>query len=506
MATRLKAFASHLNTKRADIAALRAAEPSASGRSDTELLSFLLACDCDREKAAAKLRAADSMIASFGKVTIADIAPWLRAPSPDRRIPDGCVVLLEDMNGGVARDTLGRPIMACIGMQHGTAEEMCRQYLYVAKRLLEHSYARPDLPPGAACTVIDVVPQEAGAPVSFRFPDKDVRVIFGMQELCFPGALFSSSHFCGLPMFVTWAFRLVRPFMRRETFEAMVLKPSFSHLVGNHIQREQMLPRWGGSLQFDLDEYIDWRAREEGVDLSTLCPRGAGKSFDARAAAASQAAALEAASRGSEETTTSGAAGRVTAPDFDAGAVKHGIVSKRGSGQGLFSTVRWKRKLLVLTPHALGYFDALDATDSSNTLARSVPLRCGDASVERVQGSPGHDHQFRVRTGGRDYLFAADGSSDADGWVHAIEEVIRGTRQAEATLASAKPVQLEESSAVEVACRLHVSGAEQAEASEARAMKLTPSQVEVMEYLDEEECESSLRERPLPHTAVRPVQ
>ena len=118
MATRLKAFASHLNTKRADIAALRAAEPSASGRSDTELLSFLLACDCDREKAAAKLRAADSMIASFGKVTIADIAPWLRAPSPDRRIPDGCVVLLEDMNGGVARDTLGRPIMACIGMQH----------------------------------------------------------------------------------------------------------------------------------------------------------------------------------------------------------------------------------------------------------------------------------------------------------------------------------------------------------------------------------------------------
>ena len=89
------------------------------------------------------------------------------------------------------------------------------------------------------------------------------------------GALFSSSHFCGLPMFVTWAFRLVRPFMRAETYEAMVLKPSFAHLP-KHMDAEMMLPRWGGTRAFDLDEYVEWRAREEGVDLATLCPRGAG--------------------------------------------------------------------------------------------------------------------------------------------------------------------------------------------------------------------------------------
>ena len=44
--------------------------------------------------------------------------------------------------------------------------------------------------------------------------------------------------------------------MRREAYEAMVLKPSFSHLRATHIAPETLLPRWGGSLQFDLDAYI----------------------------------------------------------------------------------------------------------------------------------------------------------------------------------------------------------------------------------------------------------
>ena len=35
--------------------------------------------------------------------------------------------------------------------------------------------------------------------------------------------------------------------------------------------------------------------------------------------------------------------------------MKHGPVSS-GSGRGLFSTIRWKSKLLVLTPEALSLF------------------------------------------------------------------------------------------------------------------------------------------------------
>jgi hypothetical protein len=470
MAKRLASFATALGKHQESIASLRAAEPAASqGRTDEDLLSFLLACNMDGAKAAAKLRGAASALAGFGEVTIADVAPWYRTPSPDRKVPDGCIVLLEDMKGGVARDQLGRPVMASIGMQHGTAEEMRKQYLYVSKRV--EQYALPGLPPGAGCVVIDVAPQEKGAPVSFRFPDKDVRIVFDTQERCFPGALFSSSHFCGLPMFVTWAFRLVRPFMRAETYEAMVLKPSFAHLP-KHVDPSSMLPRWGGTLQWDLDEYVEWRAREEGVDLATLCPRGAGKAFDAQAAANAQAAALAAASGSSED--AAGAAGGgagVSAPDFlaEGGAIKHGAVSKRGSGRGLFSTVRWKPKLLVLTPEALAYFDKVDPEDKGNALARLVPLRgpagtAGDASVARVGGtSAGNAHQFCVSAGGRDYLFSADSADVADGWVRAIDEVIRN--EVAVLEVSAEAVQVKQCAPTE----------------EMEAMKLTPSQVEVIQ-------------------------
>ena len=106
------------------------------------------------------------------------------------------------------------------------------------------------VPPNALCVVIDVQPAERGAPPTFRFPDRDVRTIFELQERCLPGALFSSTHFCGLPRLVTLGFRLVRPFMRKEAYEAMVLKPSFAHLA-QHIDASARLPRWGGTLDFD---------------------------------------------------------------------------------------------------------------------------------------------------------------------------------------------------------------------------------------------------------------
>ena len=188
MAKRLASFAKAMGTNGSEIAALRAAEATASqGRSDAELLAFLFACNMDVTKASAKLCGAKTKMESLGPVTIADVAPFHRTPSKDRKLPDGCLVLLEDMKGGVARDVLGRPIMLAVGMQHGTVEEMCKQYLYVTQRAMQ--YALPNVPPGAACIVIDIAPQEKGAPVSFRFPDKDVRQIFDLQERCFPGAL-----------------------------------------------------------------------------------------------------------------------------------------------------------------------------------------------------------------------------------------------------------------------------------------------------------------------------
>ena len=196
------------------LAALRALI-AVDDATDSELAAFLYACDLNAQQAAAMRGAAKARLAELGPPTIADVAPFYRSPAPDRKHPDGCLVLLEDTKGGVARDLTWRPIIASIGMSHGSAEEMQKQMAYAMERA--KVYALPEHPPHACTIVIDVVPSEAGAPVTFRFPDRDVRTLFDLQRTVFPGALFSVSHFCGLPRMVTWAFKLVRPFMSRET-------------------------------------------------------------------------------------------------------------------------------------------------------------------------------------------------------------------------------------------------------------------------------------------------
>ena len=107
--------------------------------------------------------------------------PFLRAPAPDRAHPDGCVVLLEDGAGGCARDARGRPILLSLGMTHGSAAEMQKQMVYALERASLHRL--PGHARGECCTVIEVRPREPGAAVTFRFPDKDVRTLFDLQEV-----------------------------------------------------------------------------------------------------------------------------------------------------------------------------------------------------------------------------------------------------------------------------------------------------------------------------------
>ena len=45
----------------------------------------------------------------------------------------------------------------------------------------------------------------------------------------------------------------------------MVLKPDFTHLE-KCIDKTFRLKQWGGDLEFDFNEYIAWRAEEEGVN------------------------------------------------------------------------------------------------------------------------------------------------------------------------------------------------------------------------------------------------
>ena len=104
-----------------------------------------------------------------------------------------------------------RPVIASIGMLHGTVEDMEKQLVYANERAA--LYTKPGM---LVCqsVVIEVAPRK-GAGTSFRFPDKNVRKAnMDLQRQHFPaGAVGTTSHFCGLPRGVTWAFKLCKPFM-----------------------------------------------------------------------------------------------------------------------------------------------------------------------------------------------------------------------------------------------------------------------------------------------------
>ena len=173
-----------------------------------------------------------------------------------------------------------------------------------------------------------------------------------------------------------------------------------------------------------VDEYVEWRAREEGVDAAALCARHAGRAFDAARAHAAAAAAVAEAAAGGGGAAAAGDEGALAVTELladDTAVRRKGGVSKRGSGRGLFSSIRWKPKLLVLTPGGLCYFDSLDEADPANKVSRMIPL---DASV-RVQrlarAEPrGPPCQLLVTAHAREYLFGCESDDDASGWVAAI--------------------------------------------------------------------------------------
>ncbi len=179
---------------------------------------------------------------------------------------------------------------------------------------------------------------------------------------------------------------------------------------------------------FDLDEYVDWRAREEGIPTSRLCPRGGGRAFNAKSAAAAAAAAVAAAAASGGAAGDGGISAREMLSSAAGSVLRKGAVSKRGSGRGLFSTVRWKEKLLLLTPQSVCYFDRLDEDDDTNTIARLIVL---DASArvalldDAERDTRGPPHQLRLHTHARDYVFGVATAAEADAWVDALEQALR---------------------------------------------------------------------------------
>ena len=382
-----------------------------------DLVPFVKASDGDVAQAVAKVKESMAARKEYRKLTVKEVAEFYRAPTGGCTFPCGCLFPLEDMKGGVYRDNLGRPIVVSLGMQHGSAVEMQRQYGFVSELLEAHK--RPNGPRGA-CIVIEIRPRDPSMPPSFRFPDRDVRTLFDMGRDVYPESLYSTTHFCGLPRAITWAFKLVRPFMRREAYAAMVLKPSFAHL-GAVMPRGSMLQQWGGELAFDLDEWLEWRAKEEGVPTEELCPRNQGRAFDPAATAAASGDAMADSLRADSIDARALLSGEVSASS--APPRLHGAVDKRGSGRGMFGNVRWKPKLLAACDIGLVYFDGLDESDQ-NKAARIVPLGEPGTTVARRPSERARPHQFAVVCATREYLFAVPSEEAAAKWVGALEAEI----------------------------------------------------------------------------------
>jgi hypothetical protein len=373
-----------------------------------ELIGYLKVRSFKISEAAAQFRTTLSWAPSM-QPTISDVAPFLRGPGPD-----GCVVCLEKrLTGDCARDLKGRPIIACIGMPYGTLRERQNQLCYALRRA--RTYHRDADAVISNTFVVEILPRD-GANATFRFPDANDKLLIEFQRTHFPGTLNSTTHFCGIPSVVAWSFALCKPFMDAEAYNNMVLRPDFSHLK-NYIAEENLPVEWGGKFTFSFREYAQWRAEEEGVTIGESDVRR----YDPKTASSTAQAEsmLEAMLQ-------------MSAVEHTKLAVKKGVLRKQGSGQGLFATYKWKQKLLILLPVAVGvpsvllYFDSTEESDK-NMPSKVIRLASGGCYVEPSgKGTDGADEKFAISlvTPERNYTFAALNQKERDEWMVAIRSAI----------------------------------------------------------------------------------
>lgn len=358
--------------------------------SPEEILGYLKAREFNVMQAKSQLDSTLRWRSIYPAPKIHEIAPFLRSDEGCEG-PDGAVFLLEKKGTDCVRDMLGRPVLVSIGMLHGSALEMQRQMVYALNRAREY-YLPGKLQ--STCTIIEVEPRK-GAITTFRFPDKETKSLMDLQKQHFPGTLSSTTYFCGIPSVITWAFKLCKPFMDPEAYANMVLKPDYSHLP-LHLAKEDMLRQWGGELTFSLDEYISWRAEEEGVShlLTKEVRRFTSSSTSSNDETFGDASSI--AEITSEAITLGDPAPRRIAK-----------VHKQGSGAGLFANYKWKEKLMSVGPGGVAiYFDSVEIS-TKNKAARVIPLT--GSYVEPLEtGIDDKSFGFQIVSPSRNFAFSCE--------------------------------------------------------------------------------------------------
>ena len=277
-----------------------------------------------------------------------------------------------------------------------------------------------------------------------------------------------------LPLFST--LTLTPLFLSLSPYHSQVLKPDYSHLPA-YIDKPSLLKEWGGDLDFDLSTYVAWRLAEEGVGAGDAASAagvdGSDGPVPATAAADQLAHTLTALSLSSSPTPTPMPTpaptptptqhtllSKYTPRRFDpahqddtAATMEQAFLhtpsstlspqaslsttlSKRGNGQGFFSSYKWKEKLVMLLPGAgaggvLVYFDKLDVAED-NCPSKVVALAAGvyveingaEESSGSSKSGGGRPFEFTVVTPSRNFTFAATSDEQRSQWARGIKEAV----------------------------------------------------------------------------------
>jgi PH domain len=411
-----------------------------------ELKAFLSLADSVSEAASNVLYATNYK--AQNRVSIADIAPFLRAPPGGQfKYPESCYVCLEDMKGDCARDKDGRPIVLHLGMPYGTADELKQMCCYAMERARQYvrlDTKSTDLKGKPCCIIMEVMPREKGQTMTFRIPDAPTRSMIDHAKVLYPDSQYGTMHFCGVPIVATLIYSMCKLFMPIESYQRLNLYSSCSPLQ-NVVDNANRLPQWDnkGTFQFDFDEYVEWRAREEGV---AVIGRGEGRQSsgqhgdgsaaangtggisitDVISAADAAAAAVTSSSEGSSDSgswTSASSASRVLT------VLRHGRAQKRGSGKGLFKSHQWKEKYLaVLGDGFLLYFDSTNTSNAKNYASRVIRLdtKC-QVTVELDDSSTGSGSSsslflLSLQAEQRQFLFGFSTLQEANQWMQAIQQ------------------------------------------------------------------------------------
>ena len=193
--------------------------------------------------------------------SVLDLAPFCSLDGGGG--PDACEYLLENEKGQCARDIYGRPIAICRGMFFGSTRENIAMVNYMRLRASQH------IAKDTAKSLLIVFDLNIyqGATQTFRYPDSAYQELLRYQQQYMLELMGSISNVAvvGLPK----TFATILDMMRRAvgygcswsfhtTYQAL--------LESGIVTRQNLPPEHGGTFDFNLTDYVKWRAREEGVE------------------------------------------------------------------------------------------------------------------------------------------------------------------------------------------------------------------------------------------------